>query len=152
MTEQQTTASLIERHNELATILGRDHITAWKKKKSLLAAHVKVMGREAAEKKPARTIRQAAIELLCHVDRHEDRDKPSGPDNFVDEDYKGARSVGLPYDQIIRRIKEEFLPLGKCETTVACLRWYAVKIRVEEHGYEGLRLPQRRPRVKSKKG
>ncbi len=150
MTDERTTAELVKRHNELAIVLGRDTITAWKKK-SLLAAHVEVMGREAAEKEPARTIRQAAIELLCHVDHHEDRDEPSGPDNVVSGDHEGARSVGLPYDEVIRRIMDEFLPLGRCETTVACLRWYAVKIRVEEHGYEGLRLPQRRPRVKSKK-
>ncbi len=153
MTEQQITiVELVEKYNELAAVLDRDSIAGWKRKKSLLAEHVKAMTQEVAKKEPVRTIRQAAIELLCHVDHHEDRDKPSGPDNTVDEKHKGARSVGLPYDQIIQSIRDEFTPLGRCETTVACLRWYAVKIRVEEHGYEGLRLPQRRPRVKSKKG
>ncbi len=150
--------ALVERHNVLAALLERNPLRNWKGKKSVLIDRIKAMDVEVAnmvfpeeDEKPARTIRSAAVELLCHVDHYEDRDKPSGPDNVVAGDYKGARSVGLPYDRIIALVKEEFSAV-KCETTVACLRWYAVKIRVEEHGYEGLRLPQRRPRVKSRKG
>ncbi len=161
MTEQLTIAELVEKHNDLAFATGRDALKYWKGKKSVLVERIDDLSAELRDMEahtkedegPAtRTIRQAAIELLCHVDHHEDRDKPSGPDNHVDEDHDGARSVGFPYDWIIQDIRDEFTPLGKCETTVACLRWYAVKIRVEEHGYEGLRLPQRRPRVKSRKG
>lgn len=165
MTEQLTHLTirgLVMKHNDLAAAVGRDALRNWKGKKSVLmervddlSAELKDMearAKEDAGEKPARTIRSAAIELLCRVDHHEDRGEPSGPDNVVAEDHKGARSVGLPYDQIISLIRDEFVPLGRCETTVACLRWYAVKIRVEEHGYEGLRLPQRRPRVKSRKG
>jgi hypothetical protein len=95
-----------------------------------------------------RTIRQAALELLCHVDYYEDRTKKSADDNRVGKGSKNARSVGLPYDEVIRRIQQEF---PDCQTTVACLRWYSVKVRVEEHGYEGLKLPQRRPRVKPRR-
>lgn len=96
-----------------------------------------------------RTIRAAAIDLLCHVEFFEDRTKkPDTLLNAVKEDHPQSRSVGLPYDEIIRRIQAEF---PDCQTTVACLRWYSVKIRVEEFGYEGLRLPQRRPRVKPTK-
>lgn len=161
MTDQltdMTNATLVERHNDLAFAVGQDVLKNWKGRKSVLIARIHVheaelkdMEAHAKEDAPVRTIRSAAIELLCHVDRHEDRDEPSGPDNVVDKGRGGARSVGLPYDEIIRRIREEFSSV-RCETTVACLRWYAVKIRVEEHGYEGLHLPQRRPRVKSKRG
>lgn len=102
---------------------------------------------KATGKQDTRTIRSAAIELLCKVEHFEDRDEKSGPDNVVGPNKKNARSVGVPYDEIIRRIKAEF---PECQTTVACLRWYSVKIRVEEPGYEKLRLPQRRPRAKPK--
>lgn len=103
---------------------------------------------EATGNSSERTIRAAAIEHLCHIDYYEDRGKKPGSDNVVDKGTKGARSVGLAYDEIINRIKQEF---PDCETSVACLRWYSVKIRVEEHGYEGLTLPQRRPRAKPRK-
>ncbi len=153
-----TNAALVERHNDLAFAAGQDVLRTWKGKKSVLIdrilvheAELRDMEAHAKEDAPVRTIRSAAVELLCHVDHHEDRDRPSGPDNVVAGDCGGARSVGLPYDRIIALVKEEFSSV-RCETTVACLRWYAVKIRVEEHGYEGLRLPQRRPRVKSRKG
>ncbi len=95
-----------------------------------------------------RTIRVAALEHLCHVAYHEDRGKKSGPDNVVDQgSSRRARSVGLPYDEIIRLIQKEF---RGCDTSVACLRWYAVKVRVGEFGYEDYTLPQRRPRAKSR--
>lgn len=102
-----------------------------------------------AEPTGARTIRAAAIDLLCRVEYHEDRNKKSDADNRVEASQPGARSVGLAYDDIIQAIKAEF---PDANTSVACLRWYSVKIRVEEHGYEGLRLPQRRPRAKPRTG
>lgn len=92
-----------------------------------------------------RTIREASLDLLCHVEFYEDKTKKSADDNMVAADHKNARSVGIAYDEIIRRVQSEF---PGCDTSAACLRWYAVKVRVEEKGYEGLRLPQRRPRVK----
>lgn len=96
--------------------------------------------------KSDRTIKAASVELLCHVAYYEDRDAKIDPENnVVEASNPKARSVGLAYDEIIRRIQDEF---PGCSTTVACLRWYSVKIRVEEHGYEDLRLPQRRPRAK----
>ncbi len=100
---------------------------------------------EPAMAAPTRTIRAASLDLLCRVAYHEDKTKKSADDNRIDGDDKNARSVGLAYDEIIRAVQDEF---PGCSTTVACLRWYAVKVRVEEFGYEGLRLPQRRPRVK----
>lgn len=98
----------------------------------------------AAEEKP-RTIRQASIDHLCAVAYYEDRSEKSKDENRVEADNPKARSVGIAYDEIIRLIQDEF---PGCKTTVACLRWYSVKIRVEEAGYEELRLPQRRPRAK----
>jgi hypothetical protein len=99
--------------------------------------------------KSNRTIRAAALELLCHITHYEDKKQKSGPDNVV---LKAGvlpktveRSVGLPYDEIIRRLQDEF---PDAQTTVACLRWYSVKARVEEFGYEGYKLPGRRPRAK----
>ncbi len=115
--------------------------------KSTAKPRARTGSRKATGKPRSRTIRAAAIELLCETVSYENRDKPVGSDNVVTKGSRHATSVGIPYDEIIRRIKAEFLD---CATTVACLRWYAVKIRVEEHGYEGLRLPQRRPRVKPK--
>ena len=165
------TSDLLAQHNELATALGRDTLRSWKRSKTDLMKRIADMRialatarreagnaaeppkkRRAAKKagtpkkdKPGRTIREAALGLLCAVDYYEDRSKDSGPDNVVEAGHEDARGVGLPYDEIIRRIKEEF---PECKTTVACLRWYSVKVRVEEFGYEGLRLPQRRPRAK----
>lgn len=98
--------------------------------------------------RPTRTIREASLDWLCHVDHYEDKTKKSGPDNRVPADHSQARSVGLPYLSIIDAIKEEF---PGAQTSVACLRWYAVKVRVEEFGYEGYKLVQRRPRAKPSK-
>jgi len=155
-----TSKELVGMHNNLNPDFPLKY---WKGKKELLIKRINIL-REAIEAEEAkrvaptkkeakakasalavRTIRAAAIEHLCHTAFYEDYDKKPGPDNTVEESMEGSRSVGLPYDEILRRLKEEF---PKCKTSVACLRWYAVKIRVEEHGYEGLRLPQRRPRAK----
>ena len=128
-------------------------LSSWKRKKELLVDRI-LEGFEAIEPEPEpepkseRTIRVAALELMCQVEYYEDKTKKSGPDNVVDEGHKNARSVGLPYLEIIRRIKEEF---PEAQTSVACLRWYGVKARVEEFGYEGYRLVQRRPRASGKK-
>lgn len=99
-----------------------------------------------ADDQPKRTIKAASVELLCAVSHYEDRDAKPGTTTVEATDPK-ARSVGFGYDEIIDRLMEEFPDAG---TSVACLRWYAVKIRVGEHGYEDLRLPQRRPRAKPK--
>lgn len=93
----------------------------------------------------ARTIREAALAWLCHVDYYEDRTQKSGPSNVVAENHKSARSVGITYLDVIANIQAEF---PGCDTSVACLRWYSVKVRAVELGYEGYRLCQRRPRAK----
>ncbi len=139
---------LLERIHKLAESQGVEVLgtsTVDTKTKAAEKTVTKVVKPKVTGNSPDRTIRAAALELLCHVDHYEDRGEKSGPDNVVMADHTGARSVGIPYDKIIRDIKAEF---PDCETTVACLRWYSVKIRVEEQDYEGWKLPQRRPRVK----
>lgn len=109
-------------------------------------ATAKVTKSEATGNGPsADTIRAAALKWLCHVEYYENRDEKVGLSNVVDAKHPKARSVGLPYLEIVERIRTEF---PGCETSVACLRWYSVKVRAEEFGYEGYRLCQRRPRAK----
>ena len=142
---------------------------SWKGKKDVLAKRIlklqKALGKKTGTSKPKatekpktrrtkaeatgkgslRTIRAAALEHLCHIVHYEDRNKAPSPDNVVGKGSKNARSVGLAYDDILALIGEEF---PGCKTSAACLRWYSVKVRVEELGYEGYVLPQRRPRTK----
>lgn len=94
-----------------------------------------------------RTIKSVSINLLCHVTHYENRDEKSGPENHVEKSHPKARSVGLSYDDVLEQIHAQF---PGCETSVACLRWYAVKIRANEQGYEDLTMCQRRPRAKPK--
>jgi len=153
---------LVTEHNVLAAMSDGEAkpLKAWKRGKDKLIERMVTLDEKYGIKKETKTIRQTAIDLLCATDFYEDRDKKSDPDNMSQNkkafdgvhhphtNPKGrGRSVGFPYDAIIHSIKEEF---PECNTTVACLRWYAVKIRAEEFGYEGLELPQRRPRAKPK--
>jgi len=97
--------------------------------------------------KPKRTVREASIEHLSKITHYEDSAKRSGPNNIVPEGTPKARSVGMPYAEILALIHAEF---PHRETTVECLRWYAVKMRNplgEDEIYSSAKLPQRRPRV-----
>lgn len=152
-------------HNHLQDYLfGSEakHLRYWKDKKTLLTDLVQRLQVEAnkrheallAERKAkaeamrvpanANTIRDAALALLCEVVYYEDKAQKASPENRIDGSAKNARSVGLAYDTIVRRVREQF-PGAK--TSLACLRWYCVKVRVGEHGFTGYVLPQRRPRV-----
>jgi len=118
----------------------------WKKAKSILVDMIlETMPEDKPDEKPTRTIRIVALELLCEVVYYEDKTKNPSDENRVEASHKNARSVGIPYLEIIDRIKEEF---PEAETSAACLRWYAVKVRAGEFGYEDFRLVQRRPRAK----
>jgi hypothetical protein len=79
-----------------------------------------------APKKSSRIIRVACEELLLKV---------TGKD-------KNGRSEGLPYEDILAAVRQEF---PNAKTTVACLRWYAVQLR--ERG----EMVPNRPRAESKK-
>lgn len=85
-----------------------------------------------------RTVRRRALELL------EMRIK--GPDGrpMTDED---GRSIGLKYKEVLEIIQEEF---PEASTSVACLRWYMVHLRMDANdlGLPWPDLPQIRPRAK----
>ncbi len=55
---------------------------------------------------------------------------------------ENKRKVGVPYEDIIAKIKAQF---PEAKTTVACLRWYAVHMRERDV------LPPNRPRATPKK-
>jgi len=159
-----STSELIAWHNDLLAKLDRKTLPlrAWKKSKQDLFAlitpmevelRIKVemeqaekLAKAEATKDPANanTIRDAALALLCQVSYYEDKTRKPAPDNRVDATAKTARSVGLPYSLIVEAIRTQF-PGAK--TSLACLRWYCVKVRVNEHGFTGYVLPQRRPRA-----
>lgn len=140
--EQMAKGELIALWNR--TPAGRSRpLRSWKKKRSLLEAMIREAGAD-PEAPRKRTIREAALALLCEVTHYEEKSKKPGSEgNAFDAPSPTRRSVGLQYDDILSRLRDEF---PGSQTSLACLRWYAVKVRVEEHGYENLRLPQRRPR------
>lgn len=80
-----------------------------------------------------RFIRARSIELLQQVVR-------------VNED---NRTVGYPYDEILNLLAVEF---PESSTSAACLRWYVVHLwsEADEEGLERPKMPQFRPRSKSK--
>lgn len=140
---------LLAIHNDLE---GATRLKLWKHGKAKLVARIKALLAAIPESSPAedeaQTIRKTALDLLCQVDYHEDKNKKASLDNRLQGDDKNARSVGLPYLDIIASIRDRF---PNSQTSVACLRWYAVKIRAEEFGYEGSKLAQRRPRARPNK-
>jgi hypothetical protein len=127
-----TNAELVDQFNKLAAQTpSLAPLKQWKSKKSdlikkikRLKASVQSQGWEAFRRD---TIRDTSLALLCHIVETNEDD----------------RSVGLPYKEIVEIIHELH---DNSKTSIECLRWYAVKIRAEEEGYEGIRLPQIRPR------
>lgn len=101
--------------------------------------------------KPAKgTVRHMALELLCAVDYYEDKTQTPTPVNRVPADHPNARSVGYSYSEICDAINRRW-PNKPDPTRPESLRWYAVKVRAGEYGYEGYQLAQRRPRDVKKK-
>jgi hypothetical protein len=94
-----------------------------------------------------RSIKRTALQLLQIVDHFELKAEEGGRGNRIEVadaaafDRSAIRSVGLPYSEVMRRLKIDF-PLAT--TSVACLRWYCVKAREGVFG-DGIALPQRRP-------
>lgn len=79
------------------------------------------------------TIKAFALDLLCEV---------------VGVEEETGWTLGLPYDEVLRRIHEKF---PDAKTSMKCLHWYASQVRVETQGFEGRRLCQKRPRSKKEK-
>ncbi len=80
------------------------------------------------KKERGETVKDYACALLCEVVAQQD-----------------GRDVGMPYETVLEHIKVKF---PDAKTSVNCLRWYAGKIRVEAHGYVGLKMPAIRQRTK----
>lgn len=85
-----------------------------------------------------RTVRRRALELL------EARVKGSDGRPMTDQD---GRSIGLKYKEVLEIIQQEF---PEASTSVACLRWYVVHLRMDanDEGKPWPDLPQIRPRAK----
>lgn len=87
-----------------------------------------------ARERPRRgEVKAAILALLVHVDHHEDRAtrRPVAPDA------PGARSVGLPYREILKRVRARY-PGGRA--SIMTIRSYA-----RDAKREGVALPYRRP-------
>ena len=89
--------------------------------------------RPAREQPQRGEVKLAILTLLVHVDHYEDRAtrRPVAPD------VPGARSVGLPYREILKRIRAQY-PAGR--TSIMTIRSYA-----RDAKREGVALPYRRP-------
>lgn len=87
-----------------------------------------------------RTVRRRALELL--------EARVKGTDGLPMTDVDG-RSIGLKYKEVLDIIHKEF---PEASTSVACLRWYVVHLRMDANdlGIPWPDLPQIRPREKSK--
>lgn len=85
-----------------------------------------------------RTVRRRALELL--------EARVKGPDGRPMTDQDG-RSIGLKYKEVLEIIQQEF---PEASTSVACLRWYVVHLRMDanDEGKPWPDLPQIRPRAK----
>lgn len=86
-----------------------------------------------------RTVRRRALELL----EQRIKDPVTGLP-MTDED---GRSIGLKYKEVLGIIQQEF---PEASTSVACLRWYVVHLRMDANdlGLPWPDLPQIRPRAK----
>ncbi|WNO49031.1 hypothetical protein [Achromobacter phage emuu_LB7] len=106
----------------------------WEEKLATAAAiqqlpEEKVVVKEPKVKKErGETVKDYACALLCEVVGQQD-----------------GRDVGMPYETVLEHIKVKF---PDAKTSVNCLRWYAGKIRIEAHGYVGLKMPAIRQRTK----
>ena len=87
-----------------------------------------------ARERPRRgEVKAAILALLVHVDHHEDR----ATRRTVAPDAPGARSVGLPYREILKRVRTRY-PGGRA--SIMTIRSYA-----RDAKREGVALPYRRP-------
>ena len=85
-------------------------------------------------------IKTAIMAALTHTDYYEDRDTR----RLVEPDAPGARSVGLPYREIQKRVRAEH-PGGK--VSILTIRSYARDAKQEGHV-----LPYRRPYSRRREG
>lgn len=117
-----TNAKLVEFHN---TFSGAELIKGkWNKPKNDLICRIQKL--EGFQRPTIRAFAEA--QLLAVVSKNDE-----------------GRNVGLPYGEILKNIHQAF-PNG--ETSVKCLRWYAVKMKEDE---KVLKLMPIRPRTRPAK-
>ena len=93
-----------------------------------------VRRRRAARERPRRgEVKTAILALLAHVDHYEDR----ATRRPVAADAPGARSVGLPYREILGRVRARY-PGGRA--SIMTIRSYA-----RDAKQRGMAMPYRRP-------
>lgn len=145
--------ALIALHNEKAVANNLPEMPAKSKEnKAAIVGRIEAidalmssaLGEDAPKK---RSIKAAALDYMTRVDFFESKKLDIGEDNRCEADDADATPVGFTYAKIIDMIKEEF---PECETSVECLRWYAVRVNHGDDGYNVGPLP-RRPRKVSKK-
>jgi hypothetical protein len=127
-------------HNLRATATGQRPLVGWKSGKDKLLARIEALPKIKTDKKPvaakndladyeatiaaigvsARDTIQVASEKLLEATAYE----------------HDGRKWGIPYDVVLTEIRRVF---PDCRTTVACLRWYAVRMNEV-----GTRLPKRK--------
>ena len=149
-----STAELLDIHNQQG-----GNLKSWKRAKSLLIERIleaqteeeayRAAIFESEEPKANATskgaIKRKAIELLTTTVGAVDR--KTGEAARMDESPANIYTMGLSYKAVLRELLKEF---PEAKTTLPCLRWYAVKLRNEEEGYEGHTLPQKRPQERAK--
>lgn len=125
-TQVQNLGELLAEYNGLMP--DDQKIKKWTGSAEDLETKIEDLRRE-ERKRSSLTIKDLSTELLLTVDYEDDRTK---------------RRVGLPYDEILRRIKKQF---PQADTTDKCLRWYAVHLNREPD----VRMPYRPRRRTPKK-
>ena len=113
------------------------------KKSELIKLVINVLPEEEGTPK-YKNIMWTIIENLCHIDYHyyENKDKKIR----VDPTHKEARSKGISYEEILKKVLEDFPYAG---TSLNSIRWYARKIK--EETYPGYKMPYFRPQPERKK-
>jgi hypothetical protein len=132
---EKSSSELLAIYNARAT----KPLRRWAGKKSALVERIRRL--EPAEKPEKRAERDGSIRAFC--------DELLLEVNSVDE--KSKRPLGLPYSEILRRVKAKF---PEAETSINCLRWYATKLNNRHRGKNPkakVQLPQRPTAPRPKK-
>lgn len=90
-------------------------------------------------------IKDRCTHYLCEVIYYEERNLPRGPENRFSEPSPSRRSVGMSYEEVLRKVKED---IPTCKTTIASLRWYSGKMQAGDLQGGSYIMPTRRERSK----
>lgn len=162
-----TIPQLLEAHNHLAKNRNKAALKSWHESRCKLAERVALLRTEKEipppeEPKKARAaaaaakkrrlkkrlapVRKAVLKLLAIVDHYEviatgQKITPRAAKRYKRKD---VLSVGLPYAEIVKRLRETcpYTKGGSGEF----IRWNANQVRVKAAGFENCVLPDKRPR------